>query len=79
METQEIWVIAISVAASVASLIAAIAVAAWYVGGQIKELSGRVDGMEKHFNARLGNVENEVRDIRSDIRSINEHLRHSPA
>ena len=67
----EIIGLVISILAAFMSSIAAIAIAAWYIGGKINALSARVDGLEKHFGVRFGNLEREVH-------SINELLRRRP-
>ena len=49
----EIIIAGIGIAAAFASSLAAIGIAAWKISGQINGLAARMDGIDRHLNARM--------------------------
>ena len=48
-------------------------------GGMAWLPANRISGLEKGLTVRMSAVETEIHEMRADIRSINEFLRHNPA
>ena len=58
--------------------VCAIIISAWKIGGEIKAINARLDGMRSEFNARMDGVEVRLGNLEREVHSINEHFRRSP-
>lgn len=78
----EIIIAGIGIAAAFASSLVAIGIAAWKISGQINGLAARMDGIDRHLNARIDGLstrmdgmQQQINNLATEVRGINEFLR----